>query len=107
MIWYGLLSHSTSLPGCQELGRVVLNVCAVVPDGVVLFLPSYSYEDELYKFWETQGYIEKLEKRKKVLREPRSTADTDKVSLSRSGGVKVLIWRLRVGLRVGSGQGLR
>ena len=61
-------------------------MCAVVPDGVVLFLPSYAYEDELYKFWDTQGYIEKLEKRKKVLREPRSTADTDKVGLCRYGG---------------------
>ena len=29
----------------DELGRVVLNVCGAVPDGVVLFFPSYSYEE--------------------------------------------------------------
>mmetsp|Transcript_61311 Transcript_61311/g.99190 ORF Transcript_61311/g.99190 Transcript_61311/m.99190 type:complete len:266 (-) Transcript_61311:121-918(-) len=63
----------------EELARVVLNVCNVVPDGVVLFLPSYSYEDQLYKFWESKGYIEKIEKKKKVFREPRSTTDTDAV----------------------------
>lgn len=46
----------------EELGRVVLNVCGVVPDGVVLFVPSYSYEEELYNFWLAKGYIERIEK---------------------------------------------
>ena len=31
----------------DELGRVVFNACSVVPDGVVLFLPSYSYEEQV------------------------------------------------------------
>jgi hypothetical protein len=29
------------------------------------------YQDQLHKFWASKGYIEKLEKKKKVLREPR------------------------------------
>ena len=28
----------------------MVNVCAVVPDGVVLFLPSYAYEEEVCAF---------------------------------------------------------
>ena len=63
----------------EELARVVHNVCCIVPDGVVLFLPSYSYEDQLYKFWESKGYVEKIEKRKKILREPRNSGDTEAV----------------------------
>ena len=73
----------------EELGRVVLNVCSIVPDGVVLFLPSYTYEEQLHNFWESKGYIEKIEKKKKVLREPRNTGDTDAVLDEYAANIKL------------------
>ncbi len=30
----------------DELGRLLLSVCAIVPKGVVVFLPSYDYEQQ-------------------------------------------------------------
>ncbi|KAI0803462.1 helicase C-terminal domain-containing protein [Xylaria sp. FL0064] len=40
----------------RELGLAVLNVCTAVPDGVVVFFPSYGYLDEVVSVWnETDG----------------------------------------------------
>ncbi|KAH8885563.1 DNA repair helicase [Thozetella sp. PMI_491] len=37
----------------RQLGLSILNVCAVVPDGVVVFFPSYGYLDEVVAVWQT------------------------------------------------------
>jgi chromosome transmission fidelity protein 1 len=39
----------------DDLGRGLLNICSVVPDGVVVFFPSYSYLDMVKKRWERAG----------------------------------------------------
>lgn len=36
----------------DELGRLVLNACQVVPGGVVLFFPSFSYADQVHARWD-------------------------------------------------------
>lgn len=36
----------------RQLGLAVLNICTVVPDGVVVFFPSYGYLDEVVKIWQ-------------------------------------------------------
>jgi chromosome transmission fidelity protein 1 len=38
----------------------------VVPGGLVIFLPSYDYEDLFYKHLKTSGFLEKIEAKKKV-----------------------------------------
>jgi chromosome transmission fidelity protein 1 len=35
----------------DELGRALLNICTVVPDGVVVFFPSYSYLETIASHW--------------------------------------------------------
>lgn len=35
----------------RELGLAILNTCGVVPDGVVVFFPSYGYLDEVITAW--------------------------------------------------------
>ncbi|KAI9812801.1 MAG: ATP-dependent DNA helicase chl1 [Phylliscum demangeonii] len=37
----------------DELGRAILNLCLVIPDGVVVFFPSYAYLDQVVKRWVT------------------------------------------------------
>lgn len=37
----------------RQLGRVLLNICTVVPDGVVVFFPSYGYLDEVVGVWQS------------------------------------------------------
>ncbi|KAL2130915.1 hypothetical protein VTI74DRAFT_5799 [Chaetomium olivicolor] len=36
-----------------QLGLALLNICSVVPDGVVVFFPSYGYLDEVVAAWQT------------------------------------------------------
>lgn len=35
----------------NRLGQALLNICSVVPDGVVVFFPSYGYLDEVIEIW--------------------------------------------------------
>lgn len=37
----------------SSLGKALLNMCTVVPDGVVVFFPSYGYLDEVVTAWQT------------------------------------------------------
>lgn len=50
----------------DEVGRVVLNVCNVVPAGVVIFFPSYEYESLVYDRWLKSGVVDKIACKKKV-----------------------------------------
>ncbi|MCO5590825.1 hypothetical protein L7F22_044800 [Adiantum nelumboides] len=58
----------------EELGRLLFNLCCIVPEGVVVFLPSFEYEQQLYSAWKGTGIIDKLQKRKALFREPRDAA---------------------------------
>ena len=51
----------------EELGRVLCNICNVVPGGVVCFFPSYDYEKLVISAWEKSGVLAKIQLRKKVL----------------------------------------
>ena len=57
---------------CQELGRALLNLAKVVPNGLVVFLPSYSYEAHLVSQWKQSGLWSQLDNQKKIFREPKS-----------------------------------
>jgi len=63
----------------DELGRALLNIVTMVPSGVVVFLPSYDYEQTVVKRLTATGQLGKIEAKKKIFREPKSTADLDKV----------------------------
>ena len=61
----------------DELGRAVLNICTIVPDGIVVFFPSYSYLDTVINRWEVvlepgrPSIWERLGKRKALFREAK------------------------------------
>ena len=50
----------------DELGRALLNLCTVVPGGVVCFFPSYDYEKRVYSQWTETNLLDKIGKKKKV-----------------------------------------
>lgn len=55
---------------CQQMdetGRILSNICNVVPGGVVCFLPSYEYLRRITSHWETTGTLARLASKKKVL----------------------------------------
>ncbi|XP_070554012.1 ATP-dependent DNA helicase DDX11-like isoform X2 [Ptychodera flava] len=70
--------QSRDLPNTMdELGRVLCNVCSVVPGGVVCFFPSYDYENQVHTYWTKSGVITRLSNRKKILREPKKASQLD------------------------------
>ncbi|KAL1837797.1 hypothetical protein VTJ49DRAFT_3384 [Mycothermus thermophilus] len=69
----------------RQLGLVLLNICSVVPDGVVVFFPSYKYLEDVVQAWQgkdaepqPQSIWERLSGKKAVLCEERG-GDTDEL----------------------------
>ena len=50
----------------DELGRLLINIFAVVAGGVVCFFSSYDYEEQVYTHWQSTGILDKMNARKKV-----------------------------------------
>lgn len=60
----------------DEVGHSITNLCNVIPDGIVCFFPSFTYLDQVYKRWssiESGGILDRIQKRKKVFKEPRES----------------------------------
>lgn len=50
----------------EETGRILCNLCNVVPGGIVCFFPSYEYEKQVYVHWGKTGLLTRLAAKKKV-----------------------------------------
>ena len=50
----------------NELGRVLLNLCTLVPAGIVCFLPSYDYSASTLAHLTSTGVMEKIAAKKQV-----------------------------------------
>ncbi|KAL0027241.1 hypothetical protein WJX77_006278 [Trebouxia sp. C0004] len=59
----------------DSVGKSVVEVCRVVPDGVLMFLPSYSMLDRLVTRWKTNGLWGQLAALKRVVIEPKGTGE--------------------------------
>lgn len=75
-------SKRSQLPLVRDLGQALLNLCTVVPDGVVVFFPSYGYLDEVVKVWMSKdGSVpsiwDRLQTKKAVFRETRGASSDD------------------------------
>ncbi|KAH7918788.1 DNA repair helicase [Leucogyrophana mollusca] len=56
-----------------ELSQLILNLCNVVPGGMVVFFPSYSYLNFAKEVWSTSQVLQKFGAKKKVFTEPQET----------------------------------
>ena len=56
----------------NELGRLIQNLTTLVPQGIVVFLPSFSYMEALTQYWNKSGLETKLKCRRPLFYEPRS-----------------------------------
>ncbi|PHH77643.1 hypothetical protein CDD82_3416 [Ophiocordyceps australis] len=64
----------------MELGLALLNICSAVPDGVVVFFPSYIYLDQVIGAWQQQqqrqqpSIWDRLQSRKTVFRDMKGVS---------------------------------
>ncbi|KYN03917.1 putative ATP-dependent RNA helicase DDX11 [Cyphomyrmex costatus] len=63
----------------DELGRALLNLCNVVPAGIVVFFPSYNYEDTVFKHLNKSGIISKISTKKRIYREPKLASQVNTI----------------------------
>ncbi|KAF4519675.1 hypothetical protein B566_EDAN016765 [Ephemera danica] len=57
-----------------ELGQTLLDLMALVPAGMVIFLPSYEYKEMLARCWTSEDIFEKMSRTKKYEKENFSGA---------------------------------
>lgn len=83
----------------EETGRLIANVCNIIPGGIVCFFPSYKFEDKLYQNWDKSGIIKTIEsKNRRIFREPKNANQVMNtlidysrcVRLAKSGGGAIL-----------------
>ncbi|XP_062472539.1 ATP-dependent DNA helicase DDX11 isoform X1 [Pezoporus occidentalis] len=63
----------------DETGRILCNLCNMVPGGVVCFFPSYEYEKQIYAHWEKTGLLTRLAVKKKIFQEPKKANQVEQV----------------------------
>uniref|UniRef100_A0A8C3Y1H4 DEAD/H-box helicase 11 n=1 Tax=Catharus ustulatus TaxID=91951 RepID=A0A8C3Y1H4_CATUS len=63
----------------DETGRILCNLCNVIPGGVVCFFPSYEYEKQVYGHWEKTGLLSRLSAKKKIFQEPKKANQVEQV----------------------------
>lgn len=60
-------ANSTKTPFQFEVGAIVRDVCNTVPNGVVVFFPSYDRMENFYQQWFMKGYIDEIKRSGKRL----------------------------------------
>ncbi|XP_055549308.1 ATP-dependent DNA helicase DDX11 [Wyeomyia smithii] len=73
----------------NELTSTLINICQVVPNGVVCFFSSYDYLEQFYSNLQESSKLARLEERKRVFREPRGSGNIDKVLVEYSHAARI------------------
>ena len=68
-------SNRSNAAYVSDLGAAVVNVCRVVPDGVLVFFPSYFALEGCRDEWERGGVMARIRALKVVVVEPRVSAE--------------------------------
>lgn len=76
----------------NELGNTLVNLCRVIPNGVICFFPSYDYLEKVIQKWHIKqntkfSIWERLEQRKKIFKEERFSTDVETILQNYSNAV--------------------
>lgn len=63
----------------EELGQMLVNIASIVPNGLVVFFPSYAFLDQARVIWEASGLLARLGAKKTVYLEPRESSEVESV----------------------------
>ena len=58
------------------IGNLLVELCSVIPDGVVAFFTSYSYMESIISDWDGMGILRQLTKNKLVFIETKDVVET-------------------------------
>uniref|UniRef100_A0A8C9PEK8 ATP-dependent DNA helicase DDX11 n=1 Tax=Spermophilus dauricus TaxID=99837 RepID=A0A8C9PEK8_SPEDA len=72
------------LPQMVSTGRILCNLCNVVPGGVVCFFPSYEYQRQVHAHWDKSGLMARLAVKKKIFQEPKRASQVEQVLMAYS-----------------------
>lgn len=67
---------------------MMFNFASVVPGGMVVFVPSYSFLHAVMGAWENSKLLKRLEGKKKVFTEPKETSEVENVLREYTAAVK-------------------
>ncbi|KAI8880305.1 hypothetical protein K501DRAFT_191579 [Backusella circina FSU 941] len=73
----GTYTNMESFQYQDDLGEALYQILDVVPFGVLCFFSSYGTLDKLTERWKLTGIMEKMEKKKLILTEPRKSGKND------------------------------
>lgn len=87
----------------RNYGQLLVEICSVVPDGVVCFFTSYLYLESVVASWYDQGVIDSVQRKKLLFIETQDAAETSlalinyiKACESGRGGVLLSVARGKV-----------
>lgn len=98
----GTYKHIETFEYQDQLGLTILNLMKIIPDGVLVFLPSYAILEKLENRWRQSGLYKQLEEEKDIYLEPRSNSrgefdqlltDYAESLTSKKGGLIFCIYR--------------
>jgi chromosome transmission fidelity protein 1 len=62
----------------DELGAQLLQLCTIVPNGIIVFFVSYDYLDKVVNHFKKKSILTQLDQKKKVFYEPRLATECEK-----------------------------
>lgn len=69
-----LFEKRNSTTMINNLGHAIEKICSTVPAGVVVFLPSYKYLEQVLKIWKELDVLTKIEQTKRIFHEPTDSS---------------------------------
>lgn len=72
-------SNRNDMSMMDELGRILLNLARIVPNGIVVFFPSYKFEALAVERWTASKQLEQIAAKKSIFREPKDADQLNQV----------------------------
>ncbi|KAG3204437.1 ATP-dependent DNA helicase [Phytophthora cactorum] len=77
-------SRRGDMDALDELGRILLNLSRIVPGGVVVFFPSYRFEENAVRRWQATKQYEQIQAKKAIFSEPKKSDELAEVLMQYS-----------------------
>ncbi|ETI37714.1 hypothetical protein F441_16253 [Phytophthora nicotianae CJ01A1] len=77
-------SRRDDMEALDELGRILLNLSRIVPGGIVVFFPSYRFEENAVRRWLATNLYEQIQAKKAIFSEPKKSDELAEVLMQYS-----------------------